>query len=116
MVTPGLESPLYEVENYLRLTCGPIIHLDALHGQLYSLYQLTPTDIKGVLSRLSMRRELSSLEYSISHSTQTAPYTHARRNWLLFAKRQRGIFRLHVGCANTQWTSGIFSPVPQGPG
>ena len=35
---------------------------------------------------------------------------------LLFAKRHRGIFKLHVGCANTQWTSGIFSPVPQGPG
>ena len=27
-----------------------------------------------------------------------------------------GIFRLHVGCAKTQWTSGIFSPVPQGLG
>ena len=26
-------------------------------------------------------------------------YTHARRNQLLFANRQRGIFRLHVGCA-----------------
>ena len=37
-----------------------------------------------------MRTELSSLEYSISHSTQTGPYTHARRKQLLFAKRQRG--------------------------
>ena len=64
----------------------------------------------------SMRIELSSLEYSVSHSTQAAPYTHARRIRLLFAKRQRGIFKLHVGCANTQWTSGIFSPVLQGPG
>ena len=43
-----------------------------------------------VLSCLTMRRELSSLEYSVSHSTQTAPYTHTRRNRLLFAKRQRG--------------------------
>ena len=59
---------------------------------------------------------LSSLENSVSHDTQTAPYTHAHRNRLLFAKRQRGIIRLHVGCANTQWTSGIFSPVPQRPG
>ena len=25
-------------------------------------------------------------------------------------------FRLHVGCANTQWTSAIFSPVPHGSG
>ena len=41
-------------------------------------------------------------EYSVSHSTQTAPYTHARLNRLLFAKRQRGIFKLHGGCANTQ--------------
>ena len=51
-----------------------------------------------------------------THGTQAAPYTHARRNRLLLTKRQRGIFRLHVGCANTQWTSGILSPVPQGPG
>ena len=39
-------------------------------------------------------------EYSTgasTHSTQAAPYTHARRNWLLFAKRQRGIFRLLWG-------------------
>ena len=36
-------------------------------------------------------REISSLEYSISHSTQTTCYTHARRNRLLFAMRQRGI-------------------------
>ena len=41
------------------------------------------------------------------------PYTHARRNRLLFAKRQRGIFNLHVGCANTQGTSVILSPDPQ---
>ena len=68
------------------------------------------------LSCLSIRTELSSLEYSVSHSTQTAPYTHARQNQLLFAKRQRGIFKLHVGCANTQWTSGIFSLDPQGAG
>mgnify|MGYP001796164741 CR=1 FL=1 len=61
---------------------------------------------------------LSTLEYSVSHSTQTAPYTHARQNRLLFAKRQRqrGIFRLHVGCANTHWTSGSFSPDAQGLG
>ena len=51
-----------------------------------------------------------------THDTQAAPYIHARRNQLLFADRQRGIFRLHVGCANTQWTSAIFSPFPQGPG
>ena len=24
--------------------------------------------------------------------------------------------RLHMGCANTEWTIGILSPVPQGPG
>ena len=64
---------------------------------------------------LSMRKELSSLEYRRSHSTQAAPYTHACWNRLLFAKRQRGIFRLQVGCANTQWTSGVFSPVPPQP-
>ena len=52
----------------------------------------------------------------VSHSTQAASYTHARQNRLLFANRQRGILRLRVGCANTQWTSGIFSPVPQGLG
>ena len=40
--------------------------------------------------------------------------THARRNWLLFANRQRGTFNLHVGCANTQGTSVILSPDPQG--
>ena len=53
----------------------------------------------------------------VQHSTQAASYTHARQNRLLFAKRQRGgAFRLHAGCANTQWTSGISSHVPQGPG
>ena len=46
--------------------------------------------LDALLSCLWMRRELSSLEYSVSHSTQTAPYTHTRRNRLLFAKRQRG--------------------------
>ena len=44
-------------------------------------------------------------EYSVSRSTQTAPYAHARRNWLLLMKRQRWIFILRVGRANTQWTS-----------
>ena len=63
------------------------------------------------LSLSSMRRELSSLEF---RCWQAAHNTHARRNWQLFAKRQRGIFRLHVGCANTV-DPGIFSPVPQGP-
>ena len=43
-----------------------------------------------------------------------ALYPCPSRNWLLFAKRQRGTFRLHVGCANTQWTSGIFSPEEPG--
>ena len=42
------------------------------------------------------------------------PYTHARQNWLLFAKRQRGIFNLNVGSANTQGTSVISMPDPQG--
>ena len=42
------------------------------------------------------------------------PYTHTRWNRLLFANRQRGIFNLHVGCANTQETSAILSPDPQG--
>ena len=37
----------------------------------------------------SMRSQLSSLEYNVSHSTQAVPYTHARRYRLLFAKRQR---------------------------
>ena len=59
----------------------------------------------------SMRRELSFLEHSRSHSTQSTPYNHASWNRLLFAKRQRGMFRLHVGCENTQWTSAILSPV-----
>ena len=64
----------------------------------------------------SMQRELSSLEYSVSHSNHTALYTRASRKRLLFANRQRGIIRLPVGCADTQWTSGIISPVLQGPG
>ena len=42
------------------------------------------------------------------------PYTHARQNWLLFAKRQRGIFNMHMVCANTQGTSVILSPDPLG--
>ena len=57
----------------------------------------------------SIRRELSPLEYSVSHSTQAAAYTHAHPNRPLFGKRQRGINTLHLGCAN-------FSPVPQRPG
>ena len=64
----------------------------------------------------SMRRELSSLEDSISHSTQAAPYTHACQNRLHFAERQRGMFRPHLGRENTQWTSCNFRPVPQLPG
>ena len=64
----------------------------------------------------SMRRELSSLEDSISHSTQAAPYTHACQNLLLFAERQRGMFRPHLGRENTQWTSCNFRLVPQLPG
>ena len=63
-----------------------------------------------LLSLSSMRRELSSLEYSVSHSTQAAPYTHARQNRLLFANRQRGIFRLRLGCANTQWPPVFLVP------
>ena len=39
-----------------------------------------------------MQRELSSLEYSVSYSTQAMLYTNARKGMLLFAKRQRGIF------------------------
>ena len=62
----------------------------------------------------SMRKEFFYLEYSIGYSTQAALYTHTRRNRLMFAKRQRGILRLHVGCASTHWTYGIFSPVLQG--
>ena len=61
-------------------------------------------------------RVILSRVQRFSHSTQVTLYPHARQNRLLFAKRQRGIFRLRVGCANTQSTYGIFSPVPQGPG
>ena len=50
------------------------------------------------------------------HGTQATPYTVARRNRPLLARRQRGIFRLNVGYANTQWISGILNPVSQGPG
>ena len=39
-----------------------------------------------------MQRELSPLEYGVSRSTQTVPYTHTRQNRLLFAE----IFRLIV--------------------
>ena len=46
----------------------------------------------------SMRRELSSLECNVSHSTRAALYTHARQNRLLFAKRQRGINRQQTAC------------------
>ena len=35
---------------------------------------------------------------------------------MLFAIRQRGIFNLNVGCANTQGTSVILSPDSQGLG
>ena len=35
-----------------------------------------------------------------------------RSNKLLFAKWLRGMFRLHLGCANTQWTSGFVSQGP----
>lgn len=45
----------------------------------------------------SIRRELSPLEYSVSHSTQAAAYTHAHPNRPLFGKRQRGINTLHFG-------------------
>ena len=37
-------------------------------------------------------------------------YTHAYRNRQLISKRQRQIFRLHVGCANTQETSSTIVP------
>ena len=63
-----------------------------------------------------MPRELSPLECRVSHSTQATRYTYACRNRLFFAKRQRVFFRLFVGCANIQWTSGNLSPVPQGSG
>ena len=43
-----------------------------------------PSVLKLPMSRVmsSMRRELSSLEYRFSHSTQAALYTHARQNQL----------------------------------
>ena len=62
------------------------------------------------------RVSLSRIRLLAPNGIQASPYTHAGQNRLLFAKRQRGIFRLHVGCANTQCTSGIFSPVWQWPG
>ena len=56
-------------------------------------------------------------KYSTGHSTQAAPYTHARWNRFSLGKGQSGIFRLHVGCANTWWTSAAnLSPIPHGPG
>ena len=44
----------------------------------------------------------------VQHSTQAAPYTHTRQNWLFYANRQRGIFRLHVGIE-----PGSLDPEPQ---
>ena len=58
-----------------------------------------------------------SFKYSTCNSTQAAPYTHARRNRFSLEKGQSGILRLHVGCANTKWTSAAnLSPIPHGPG
>ena len=71
---------------------------------------------RDVLSFKTERVILSRVQRSHStHCTLAAPYTHVRRNRLLFARRQSGIFKLHVGCVNTQRTD-IFRPVPQGPG
>ena len=59
----------------------------------------------------SMRSQLSSLEYSVSHATQTALYTQCLPgSATLCVKGQRGIFRLRVGCANTQQTSTTILP------
>ena len=69
-------------------------------------------DIKLVLSFNAERVILSRVQ----HSTQAASYTHTRQNWLFFANRQRGIFRLHVGCANTHSGPPVSLVVPQGPG
>ena len=44
------------------------------------------------VGRLVTWRELSSLGYCRSHSTQAPPNTHACQNQLLFAKRHRGIW------------------------
>ena len=44
----------------------------------------------------SMRRELSSLEDSISHSTQAAPYTHACEN-------RHSLQRGRGGCLDRIW-------------
>ena len=63
-----------------------------------------------------MRIELSSLDHSVSRSTQAAPYTHACRNRLLFVKRERGIFKLHVGVHAHSGHPVFYSPLPKGPG
>ena len=85
--------------------------LDLLHYLIYLKFKTRVACLVFNAERVT----LSRLQ-RISHSTQTARYTHVRRIRLLFAKRQSGIFRLRVGCANTQLTSGISSPVPQGSG
>ena len=45
--------------------------------------------------------------------SNTVPCTNDCWNWLLFVKSQREVFRLHVGCSNTRWTSSSFSFVLQ---
>ena len=48
--------------------------------------------------------------------TPTVSITHTHQYWPLFVKRQKGNLTLHVGLANTQLSSAIFSPIPQGSG
>ena len=81
-----------------------------------SITHLTISRNISYMSCLSILRVLFYLEYSRSHSTQAATYTHVCWNRLLFVKKERGTFWLHGGHANIQWTSSIFSPVLQGLG
>ena len=45
-----------------------------------------------------------------------APKLHTQDHMPVAIRKCKGIFGLHVGCADTQWTSSIVSVVPDGLG
>ena len=45
-----------------------------------------------------------------------APKLHTQDHMPVAIRKCKGIFRLHLGCADTQWTSSIVSVVPDGLG
>lgn len=61
-------------------------------------------------SNRSLRSELSPLDYRSMDKLRPHPIP------LPLYQKGGEIFLRHVGCSNTQWTSGISSHIPQGPG